>query len=114
MSIDREIEEIDNQISEAGKRIWGYRKQYYINYPARKIYSIVIVTIGYFIVILAPGMWTLLGALTVFVGLIIGFFAWADNLPDALIYGDKIDMEKETIRELRAKKREIRRGSRHE
>lgn len=109
----KEFEDIDNQISEAGKRIWVYRKQYYLNYPAKKIYSIVVVVIGYFVVILAPGMWTLLGAIIVFVGLIIGFFAWADNLPDALIYGDKIDMEKELIKELKAQKREIRRGARN-
>ena len=104
-----EIEEIDRQIAEAGKRIWGYRKQYYLNYPARKIYAILIVAAGYIFVITAKGMWTLLGALVVFIGLMIGFFGWADNLPDALIYGDKIDMEKLTIRELRAKKRELRR-----
>lgn len=113
MNLPEETDDIDKQISEAGKRIWGYRKQYYLNYPARKVYSIVIVAIGYFVVILSPGLWTLLGALIVFVGLIIGFFAWADNLPDALIYGDKIDMEKELIRELRAKKHEIRKGARN-
>lgn len=113
MSNLKEIEEFDKQISEAGKRIWDYRKQYYLNYPAKKIYSIIVVAIGYLIVIFAVGLWTLLGALIVFIGLIIGFFAWADNLPDALIYGDKIDMEKELIKELRARKREIRRGAKN-
>jgi hypothetical protein len=104
-----DIDEIDRQIAQAGKRIWGYRKQYYLNYPAKKIYAIVVVAAGYIFVITAKGMWTLLGALVVFIGLAIGFFGWADNLADALIYGDKIDMEKETIRELRAQKRELRR-----
>lgn len=113
MSDLQEFKEIDEQISEASKRIWGFRKQYYLNYPAKKIYAIVVVAAGYFVVLFAPGMWTLLGAIIVFVGLVIGFFAWADNLPDALIYGDKIDMEKELIKELRAKKREIRRGARN-
>lgn len=105
-----EIEEIDKQIAEAGKRIWQHRKQYYLNYPFRKIIAIVTVVIGYLVVVAVGGLWSLLGALIVFVGLIIGFFAWADNLPYAIIYGDKIDLEKETIASLRARKREISRS----
>jgi hypothetical protein len=108
-----EIEEIDEQIREAGKRIWQYRKQYYQYYPVKKVYAILLVAIGYIVVISAGGLWSLLGALIVFIGLVIGFFGWADNLPDALIYGDKIDMEKQTIAELRARKRAILRSRKH-
>lgn len=105
-----EIEEIDKQIAEAGKRIWQLRKNYYLNYPFRKIVAILTVAVGYLVVVIVGGLWSLLGALIVFVGLIIGFFAWADNLPYAIIYGDKIDLEKETIASLRARKREISRS----